>query len=200
MTLEHLVAFNIALVAAIVSPGPALLVAIRTTLSTGRMAGIAIGGGLGLMAATWTLTALLGLDAVFEWFPWAYSLAKVTGAAYLLYIAYKMWTGARHRIDAQSTLARHAFTQGLLINLLNPKSVLFAAAVLLVVFPAEMSAADNAVVTVNHLLVELLFYTVLAFAMSSNAVAARYLRAKVVLDRTASVVLAALGLKLLVTR
>jgi threonine/homoserine/homoserine lactone efflux protein len=42
MTIEHLIAFNIALFAAIASPGPALLVAIQTTLSSGRTAGMSI--------------------------------------------------------------------------------------------------------------------------------------------------------------
>ncbi len=200
MTFEHLVAFNIALFAAIASPGPALLVAIRTTLSAGRPAGIAIGCGLGLMAAIWTLMALLGLETVFRLFPWAYAAAKLAGAAYLLYVAYKMWTGARDSIGVESRPNNHAFRQGFLINLLNPKSVLFAAAVLIVVFPAGMSGMENAVVVLNHLVIEILFYTALAFGMSTRAVSRRYLRAKVYIDRAASVILGALGLRLLVSR
>lgn len=144
--------------------------------------------------------ALLGMDAVFDVFPWAYATAKTLGAAYLLFIAYKTWTNARSKVDTQVLPAGHAFRQGFLINLLNPKSVLFAAAVLIVVFPAEMSAVDNALVVLNHLAVELLFYTALAFGMSSSAVSERYLKAKVYFDRTASVVLGALGLRLLVSR
>lgn len=200
MTLEHLIAFNIALFAAIASPGPALLVAVRTALSAGRNAGIAMGCGLGLMAATWTLMALLGLEAVFRLFPVAYTVAKIIGALYLIYIAWRMWTGAREAIETQTRPAKHAFRQGFLINLLNPKSVLFAAAVLIVIFPANMSAAENALVVMNHLVVELLFYTVLAFGMSTQAIAKQYMRAKVYLDRFASLVLGALGLRLLVGR
>jgi threonine/homoserine/homoserine lactone efflux protein len=49
-----------------------------------------------------------------------------------------MWTGARERIDSQTQPAMHAFRQGFLVNLLNPKSALFAAAVLIVVFPENM--------------------------------------------------------------
>ena len=40
MAAEHLVAFNLALLVAIASPGPALLVALQTTLSAGRNAGM----------------------------------------------------------------------------------------------------------------------------------------------------------------
>ena len=200
MTFEQLLAFNVALLAAVVSPGPALLVAIRTTLSAGRPAGIAVGCGLALMAAAWTLMALLGLEAVFRLFPWAYTAARIAGALYLIYIAWRMWRGARDPIAAQARPARHAFRQGFLINLLNPKSVLFAAAVLIVIFPQDMTWSDNAAVVLNHLLVEILFYSVLAVCMSTAAVSRQYLRAKVYVDRVASLVLGGLGLKLLAGR
>ena len=200
MTIQHLIAFNFALFAAIASPGPALLVAVRTTLSTGRGSGIAIGCGLGLMAATWTLIALLGLDVAFDLFPWAYVAAKTFGAGYLLFIAYKIWKNARNKVDTQELPARHAFRQGLLINLLNPKSVFFSAAVLIVIFPTEMTVFENALVVLNHLVVELLFYGTLAFGMSSSAISTRYLRIKVYIERTASIVIGALGLRLLVSR
>ena len=200
MTIEHLIAFNIALFAAIASPGPALLIAIRTALSAGRRAGIAIGFGLGLMAATWTLMALLGLETVFRLFPWAYTIAKLIGALYLIYIAWTMWMGARDAIETQVQPTRHAFRQGFLINLLNPKSVLFAAAVLIVIFPENRSGVENAIVVFNHLLIEWLFYTALACAMSTQAVSKQYLKAKVYIDRFASVVLGALGLRLLISR
>jgi threonine/homoserine/homoserine lactone efflux protein len=112
-----------------------------------------------------------------------------------------MWLGARNPIASQEkSSARHAFIRGVLVNLLNPKSVLFAAAVLVVVFPSDLSARDIALVVANHLAVELAFYSVFAFAISSRAVSTRYLRAKVVLDRIAAMVLSALGLRLLVCR
>ncbi|MDF1873433.1 LysE family translocator [Vannielia sp.] len=200
MSVEHLIAFNIALLAAIASPGPALLVAIQTTLSSGRKAGIAIGYGLGLMAVTWTLLALLGLETIFQLFPWAYSTAKLIGAIYLIYIAWGMWRGAADRIEAKEQPARRSFRQGVLINMLNPKSVLFAAAVLVVIFPSDMVPMDNAIVVLNHLLVEMVFYTALAYGMNTAAVRTKYLKAKVYTDRTASVILGALGLRLMVGR
>ena len=200
MTIKHLIAFNIALFAAIASPGPALLVAIQATLSSGRKAGIAIGYGLGLMAATWTLFALLGLEALFQIFPLAYSAAKFIGAIYLIYVAWGMWRGARGKIEAKEHPTRRSFRQGFLINVLNPKSVLFAAAVLVVIFPSNMTLLDNGIVVMNHLVIEVLFYIALAFAMSTDSIRNNYLRAKVYIDRIASVILGGLGIRLLVNR
>ena len=196
MTFGQLLAFNVALLVAIASPGPALLMAIKTTLSGGRTAGIAVGAGLGLMAATWTLMALLGLGVVFELFPTVYVAARVAGASYLLYLAYRIWKDASASIEAGGEPARYAFRQGFLINLLNPKSVLFAAAVLVAVFPAGIGVADSLVIVVNHFLVEVAFYTTLAFCLSTEAVATCYMKAKACVDRFASVVLGALGARL----
>ena len=200
MTWEQLVAFNIALLVAIASPGPALLMATHTSASRGHVAGVVAGVGLGLMAAAWTLMALLGLAVVFELFPMVYIGAKIAGGAYLLYLAYRMWRNASAPINARIPPARHAFRQGFLVNLLNPKSVLFAAAVLVAVFPAGLSVAESFVIVVNHFVVEVAFYSTLAFCMSTQAVSTRYMRAKAYIDRGAAIVLGALGIRLIVSR
>ena len=200
MTLEQLIAFNIALLVAIASPGPAFLLATHTAARRGRTAGMAVGVGLGLMAATWTMMALLGLAVVFQLFPSVYIGAKVLGGAYLLYLAYKMWRNASNPIDWRIPPARHAFRQGLFVNLLNPKSVLFAAAVLVAVFPTGLSVAESFVIVINHFLVEVAFYATLAFCMSTQVVSKRYLQAKANIDRVAALILGALGFRLILAR
>ena len=126
MTWEQLATFNIGLLVAIASPGAALVMATHTSVSKGRAAGIAAGAGLGLMAAIWTMMALLGLVVIFELFPMLYIGAKILGGAYLMYLAYKAWRYASAPVDTRSPAVRHAFRQGFLVNLLNPKSLLFA--------------------------------------------------------------------------
>lgn len=200
MDIQHLLAFNLALLVAIASPGPALLVAIRTNLSSGRRSGLAVGCGLGLMAAFWTLMAALGLGSMFKLFPWLYGAVKIAGASYLIYVAWKMWSGARDAIDVSEQKVQHAFWSGLLVNLLNPKAVLFAAAVLIVIFPGKLTLPEIGVLVGNHLFVEWAFYTVLAFVLNTRTVSARYLRAKVYIDRFAALVLGGLGARLLLAR
>ncbi|WP_420634358.1 LysE family translocator [Candidatus Palauibacter sp.] len=109
MTIGQLLAFNVALLFAIASPRPALLMAVQTTLRSGRAAGIAVGAGLGLMAATWTLLAVSGLGLVFRTLPWLYVLMRTAGALYLLYLAYRMWTNAATPAQARSAPRRYAF-------------------------------------------------------------------------------------------
>ncbi len=200
MTLEHIIAFNAVLIVSILSPGAAFLMAVRSSVSNGRRAGIATGLGLGLMASLWTLAALLGMDAVFTLFPWAFAILKIGGALYLIYLAVMTWRGAHKPLTSSVKPQGRAFIDGFLVNLGNPKSVLFAAAMLVVVFPPNLSAPQIAFVTLNHLTLEILFYTACAFILSAPAARARYLRAKPTLDRTAALLLGGLGLKLLLQR
>lgn len=201
MTPESLVAFNLVLLAAIASPGPSLLFLVRTTLANGRRTGMITGAGLATMAALWTGMALLGLNGIFALFPWAYLVLKSAGAAYLLWIAVQTWRHARAPIgSAPPPSARNAFVSGLLVNLANPKSVLFAGAVLVVIFPPALGAGEKAIIFLNHLAVELIVQPALALLLSTAAIRARYLRAKPLLDRIAAAVLGALGIRLLLDR
>ena len=64
MDIASIITFNIVLLAAILSPGPAFLYIMTTSLSRGRVAGFVAGLGLGTMAAIWTLLAILGLEVL----------------------------------------------------------------------------------------------------------------------------------------
>ncbi|MEL6647782.1 MAG: LysE family translocator [Pseudomonadota bacterium] len=202
MELAHLIAFNLALLAAIASPGPSLLYLTKTTLAHGRAAGVAAGAGLATMAAIWTLAALLGLDGLFTLFPWAYAALKMLGAAYLIWIAIQTWRHAKTPLTQSTVSASHgrAFLAGVTINLANPKSVFFAAAVIVVVFPAGLSGADKFIIFFNHLLVELIVQPTLAILLSTGVIRRRYLAAKPIIDRVTAAILGALGLRLLFAR
>ncbi len=197
MGIEHVIAFNLTLLAAFASPGPALLYAMRSTLAGGRAMGVATGCGLATMAAIWTLTALVGLDSLFRLFPWAYTTVKIGGALYLIYLAWTIWRNANSPIGRLVEPKARAFLGGVLVNLANPKSVLFSASILVVIFPQGLSLADKTLIVGNHLAVEILAYGAVALLFSTPAVGRKYLRAKATLDRISSLVLGALGLRLL---
>lgn len=201
LTLAQIVAFNVTLLAAIASPGPAFLLMLRNSIAGGLRAGMATGLALGLVAAMWTGAALLGLAAVFEIVPWLYSVMKVGGALYLLYLAWGMWRGAAAPLDTDSVCGhRRAFRSGLIVQLANPKSVLFAGAVIVVIFPAGLSWSDSLLIVTNHFLVEICVYTAMAFGLSRPPARAAYMRLKVWADRIAAGIMGALGLRLLLQK
>ncbi|MGB7316344.1 MAG: LysE family transporter [Planktotalea sp.] len=200
MEWAHIIAFNLTLLAAIASPGPAMLFFIRTTLASGRMIGLYTVWGLSFMAATWTALAFMGLDLVFALFPWTFAVLKTVGALYLIWIAYQTWVHAKAPLGDAPTPPARAFLGGVLVNMSNPKSVLFAGAVIMVIFPQSLGWADKALIVANHLAVELIVGSAFVFAFSTKHVSAGYLRAKPIFDRIAASVLGLLGLRLLLSR
>jgi len=179
-----------------------MLMAIKASLSGGFRHGFAVGLGLATMAAIWTSLALLGLNGIFLLFPWAYLTLKIIGALYLIWIAVQTWRHARTPIkaEADSVAQGRAFLVGMSVNLANPKSVLFASAVLLVIFPQDMMLVEKALVVANHLLVEIMCYTGFALLLSTPRARDSYLSAKTWFDRVAAGVMGALGLRLLLDR
>ncbi|MEL6243405.1 MAG: LysE family translocator [Pseudomonadota bacterium] len=200
MTWESLLAFNAVLLAAILSPGAALLFFIRTTVASGRAAGLATGLGLATAAAAWTLAALLGLESLFALFPWTYTILKIGGACYLLWIAYLTWRDARAPLPDAPVSQGRTILSGFVVNIGNPKSMLFAAAVIVVVFPHGLQAREIALITLNHWVLEIVCYAVFAVLLSAPPARRGYLGLKPLFDRLAATLLGALGLRLLIER
>ena len=89
MDLTHLIAFNIALLAAIASPGPAFLVAVKTAVTSGRRAGIAVALGISTGSLSWALMTGSGLSAILAQTAGAPVFVKIAGGLYLLRLAIK---------------------------------------------------------------------------------------------------------------
>lgn len=200
MDAGHLIAFNVTLLAALISPGPALLFALRQTVRGGFQSGLSTGIGLALMAATWTGLALVGLTALLAVAPWLYLTMKIVGAVYLLWIAYHMWRDAIRPLPQMQGASMRSFVGGVLVNLANPKSVLFAGSVLVVIFPPDLSLTDKGIIALNQFLVECAAYGMFAALLSTRRARDSYLRLKPTLDRVAAGVLGLLGLRLLASR
>lgn len=200
MTPETFLAFNLALFVAILSPGPALLVTLQTALSSGRSAGILTTVGLGMVAGLWTLAALLGLDAIFTAFPAAYGIVKAVGAGYLIWIAWKTWRAARASVGTAAATRGSAFRRGVMVNLTNPKSVLFSGAVLVVIFPPGLSGGEIALIALNHWVMEVVVYGAIVFVVTTPPARRRYLALKPAFDRIAALILGGLGVRLLADR
>jgi threonine/homoserine/homoserine lactone efflux protein len=200
LSAADLLAFNAALLLAVAAPGPAFLLVARTGIAAGARAGIAAGLGLGLVAAFWTLAALSGLDTLFEAYPATYQALRRGGAALLILAAgYIWWEATRPPGDRDPISRRRAFAAGAMLNLVNPKTVIFSVAVLIVIFPPGLSAVEMGMIGLNHAAIETLFYAGLAVFIGRDGVRLWYGRAKPVVNRVSAVVLGGLGLRLLMT-
>jgi threonine/homoserine/homoserine lactone efflux protein len=129
-----LTVFMLASLVLAVTPGPAVLYLVTRTLRQGRRAGLASIGGVALGNLGNAAMASLGLAAVFAMSAAAFTIVKLTGAGYLLYLGIQELRRARRGKGALAPSAQpsrsRAFRDGFLVALLNPKTALFFAAFL----------------------------------------------------------------------
>ncbi len=197
VTLAQLGVFVATLTLAILSPGPGIVAVSQAAFRLGRRDAMPYALGLALGASLWCLVALLGLKIVFKTFPLALSLFHVAGGLYLLWVALKMWTHAIEPLPEPGDRSGQGFAAGMALNLSNPKPGLFYASVLLSIFPDLAGFGASAVVYGTALAVELAFYLGLAAILSAAPIRARYFGLKPVIDRSAAILIAALGVLLI---
>lgn len=130
-----------------VTPGPANLFAVATGIEKGR--GAALLGVLGMNAATlvWFAAAALGLGALVVAFPAAFRVVAVAGALYVAWLGVKALRGAfatAAEPDRPKVSRGHgALLDGFLVQIANPKAVLFFTVVLPPFLDVERSVAPQ---------------------------------------------------------
>lgn len=135
--------FCLAALVVLVVPGPSVAYVVTTSLRHGRTAGLASVVGLELGALVHVAAAAAGLGAVLASSPDLFRLIRYAGAAYLLVIGVRELRplkddGPKHRAPPRNHL--RMIRDGILVDLLNPKTVLFFLAFLpQFVRPAEGS-------------------------------------------------------------
>lgn len=125
--LSDLITFGVASLALLVIPGPAVIYILNRSVADGRntalagVAGLEIGNFVHVVAATLGLSAIIAASAT------AFATVKWAGALYLIFIGVRTLLSKPTPPDARSTsaTARKAFTQGIVVNTLNPKVALF---------------------------------------------------------------------------
>jgi threonine/homoserine/homoserine lactone efflux protein len=133
---SQLLAFLLASILFIQVPGPSLLFTIGRALSVGRREALlsVVGNALGLLVQV--LLVALGLGAVVAASATAYTVLKLAGAAWVVWLGIN---AIRHRADARVALARGARTPerrgaavwtGMVVGMSNPKTIVFFVAFL----------------------------------------------------------------------
>jgi threonine/homoserine/homoserine lactone efflux protein len=111
------------------TPGADMALFLSRTLSGGRAQGFAAQAGANAGLVVHTVAAALGLSALLAASTEAYQAVKIAGALYLVWLAIgALRHGAALKLKADGAAkggARSAFLSGLLINLTNPKIVIF---------------------------------------------------------------------------
>lgn len=120
--------FLLAAFVVIVIPGPSVFYIVARSLDQGRAAGIVSTLGVGAGALFHVAAAGLGLSAVLASSAVAFNTIKYLGAAYLVYLGLRRILHPQEDAPKETRrrqTRRRMFSEGLLVNLLNPKTALF---------------------------------------------------------------------------
>jgi RhtB (resistance to homoserine/threonine) family protein len=193
----------------IVVPGPDTAVVTKNILVHGRRAGFGTSIGVSAGIAVWTLAAAVGVASLVRASAVAFTVLKLIGALYLIWLGLQALRAARHtgsaaRLSSASTSpmsARGGFRQGLLSDLANPKIGIFFTSLLPqfvdpghpVLLPFLALGAVFVVMTV----VWLSAYCLIAARAAETL---QRPRVKAAMDRVTGCVLIALGVRVAIER
>ena len=127
MDFANIVLFSVAALVIAVSPGPGIFYVMARTLSGGRTEGLASSVGTGLGGLVHVMAGAVGVSALVLTSAEAFTLLKIAGAIYLIWIGIKTIREARIAVDirVEPTGVRRAFREGIVVEALNPKTAAF---------------------------------------------------------------------------
>ncbi|HQY34219.1 MAG TPA: LysE family translocator [Actinotalea sp.] len=218
---DTLALFAVASIALIVAPGPAVTFILATTLRRGRGAGLAATAGVELGNTVHVVAAAFGVSAVVAASATAFTVIKVAGAAWLLWLAVRAWlartpgtlaqvgspagdggaAGVPTEDRAGGPAGGASVRAGFLVGVLNPKTALFFLAFLPQFVRPDSGAAWTQMLALGLVFVALACVGDSMWALGGGALRRALPRVRmVVLDRLSAGVYAALGLVTLTAR
>ncbi len=162
--IENLISFSLATLALAFSPGPDNIYVLTQSLVNGSKSGIATTAGLISGCIVHTTFLAFGISALITASPSIFYGIKILGAAYLLYLSYKVY-----KSDSKISFAHDApkkkygqlFKTGVIMNLVNPKVMIF----FLAFFPGFLWDTSEGTVTQFYVLG--ITFMVVSFAVFS---------------------------------
>ncbi len=188
----------------IMSPGPSFVLVARTSAGGSRLDGLYTAIGMGIGGMAFAVLTLLGLQAALLSVPFLYMILKVFGGIYLIYLAIVIWRGATQSIEfkddsfKKSTSLYRSFNRGLITQLSNPKTAIYYGSIFAALLPPDLSISIVLTLALIIFFLEAGWYSIVALVLSSTAPRNIYLDLKSTLDRLASGIIGALGVKLIV--
>ncbi|KLV04699.1 LysE family translocator [Photobacterium ganghwense] len=184
------------------SPGPSLAVVAQHSLAGGRLHGVVTSWAHAAGVGIYALLTLLGLAVVLKQSPTLFQVMTYAGAAYLAYLGFnalrsKGGVAAKLAAGEPSSLLVAA-RDGAMISLLNPKLALFFLALFSQFVAIGTELSSRAIIVATPLLVDGLWYTLIAFVLSNPRVLDKLRMKAQLIDRLSGVVLILLAMRVVV--
>ncbi len=185
MSLESGLTFFIAIFIFGITPGPGVFALLARALSSGTAACFPLALGMTISDIIYLTMACFGLATIAENWSSLFMLIRFSGAAYLIYLGWKMWSspvsGNFERAPSGRRNHYASFIQGILISASNPKVILFYIAFLPTFMDLSVLTANDIAIAAGLTLVALM--TGLMLISYSAARARRALRSPIAMKR-----------------
>ena len=180
-----IITFGIASIALLLIPGPAVIYILNRSVSDGREVGLAAVAGLELGNFMHVIAASAGLSAVLATSATAFNTVKWLGAGYLVFVGVRTLLRRPSVMsgDSTSVTLKRSFTQGVVVNTLNPKVALFFLSYLPQFIDADKGAAWSQALVLGTTFVIIGCCTDGMYALTASA-----LRKKLLTGRTLPIV------------
>lgn len=129
MSVEAAIIFFITIFIFSITPGPGVFAILAKSLAEGVRPCIAISVGMAASDVVYLILACYGLAAIAEQWGGLFTLIRIAGAIYLVFLGWKLWRSRAEYIERENRLSQGkklaGFAQGFLISASNPKVILF---------------------------------------------------------------------------
>jgi threonine/homoserine/homoserine lactone efflux protein len=187
----------------VVVPGPDMALVLQNGLARGRRAAVETAVGINAGLLVWAVAAALGIAALLHASATAFTLLKLAGAAYLVWLGFRAllaaWRGTTGGLrEGESRQPRTSPSwQGLLSNLLNPKiALVFTTLIPQFVDPAEPAVPQTLLFAAIFICMGLVWLTSYALLGAKIGTLVRRSVVRRVLNAVTGTVLVALGVRL----
>jgi len=167
------------------TPGPNVLAVIGTSMSAGRLSGLAVSFGVASGTLTWSSASVLGLSAVIASYGQLLFYIKILGGFYLLYLAYKAFRSAWSTTELDSLSNEKinpsllsCYRKGYLLNLTNPKAALGWIAIVSLGLEANAPAWVSLAIIFGTTMLSLGVHVIYTFLFSTRRMISVYARAR----------------------
>lgn len=206
LPIETLFAFFSASLLLALVPGPDNIFVLTQSVFQGKKSGLLIMLGLCTGLIFHTLAVTLGVAVIFQTSVMAFTILKIAGAVYLLYLAWQIFNASSEKIDPKNNILidyKKLYYRGIIMNITNPKVSIFFLA-----FLPQFTNPNVGSVPFQMLLLGILFIfaTIIVFgsiALLSGTLAQLFNKSEnsqKILNKLASLVFVGLAVKLLTTK
>jgi threonine/homoserine/homoserine lactone efflux protein len=152
-------------------PGPAVLMTLARSASSGTRVGVATGIGIAVGDLAHTVMAVLGLSAILLASAVLFNIIKYIGAAYLVYLGIKAIIERTERpsdVPTATITVPRAFRQAVLAEILNPKSAIFFLAFLPQFVQTQKGAVPLQLTILGTLFIVMGLFSTMIFAIGAG--------------------------------